>query len=402
MSPFAPRMQRRSQAQHRLIGASRTIRGANGDNVPRRIIRLVGIATHPEPQNVSAENIWHLVAFIQRATFRLQDDQLEDSSELTSGLAESPLVTQWIRATAQLAETVALHQSASIDLPAQILGRLLLSIETGDGMASGLNRRHRTAMSCLKDSIHRYLGESLQHENKRQSIDKLVQRSMYHFAYGLSHEINNPLANISARASDLAMRIEGDREKKSLKTIVDQAMKAHEMLAEMMLSVQVPSLTLVYGDVRSLMMELSRGWSAKAQDRSIRWNSEICDDFLWSAFDRVALSEAISAAVRNAFEACRSGDTLTLVAERTESSDGDLEIRIAIIDNGPGLSKKGLDQAWDLYYSGREAGRGLGIGLAKIRRIIDCHQGRVWLASKERQGCTMEIRLPWKKMTSVS
>ena len=363
---------------------------------------MVGIAIHPEPQNVSAENIWQLVAIIQRATFRLHDDQLDDLSELSLGLAESPLVTQWIRSTDQLTETVSLHPLASIDLPAQILGRLLLSIETGDGMASGLNRRHRIAMSCLKDSIHRYLGASLRSENKRKLVDKLVQQSMYHFAYGLSHEINNPLANIAARASDLALRIEGDREKKSLKTIVDQAMKAHEMLAEMMLAVQVPSLTFVYGDVRSLMMELSRGWSEKAQDRSIRWNSEICDDFLWSAFDRVALSEAISAAIRNAFEACRSGDTLTLVAERTESTEGNLEIRIAMIDNGPGLSQKGLDQAWNLYYSGREAGRGLGIGLAKIRRIIDCHQGRVWLTSKERQGCTMEIRLPWKKMTSVS
>ncbi len=108
------------------------------------------------------------------------------------------------------------------------------------------------------------------------------------------------------------------------------------------------------------------------------------------------MKEALFAAVRNALDACRAGDGVKLIAERVESASGQLEIRVAILDNGPGLTDAALSQAWDIYYSGREAGRGLGIGLAKLRRIIEAHAGRVWLESKNQAGCSVEIRLPWE------
>ncbi len=366
------------------------------------IFRLASLASHPDTQEYAAENLWYLVALIQRATLQLVDDEVDASSDLSSALASSPQYIELVRSCDDLSETVALHQRETHAAPVELLQHLLRQLEAGSGSSIGRNRLHRVAVDSLKDSIHRYLRASLQHKAKLETVDQLVQRSMYHFAYGLSHEINNPLANISARASELAATESGERKRKSLKTIVDQAMKAHEMLAEMMLAVKMPELSFVASDLRGLMLEISHEWRGRSADRNIVWNAMICDDFLWSNFDRVALSEAISAGIRNALEACRSGDSLSLIAQRSESAQGELEIRIAIVDNGPGLSQESLDHAWNLYFSGREAGRGLGIGLAKVRRIIEAHQGRVWLASKARQGCTMEIRLPWKRVPSVA
>ncbi len=363
---------------------------------------MAGISTVSETSDHAAESLWQLVALIQRATFGLLDEVSDAPFELSIGLDASPLFQDLVRSNSLASSTVALHPHSNSDHPAERLQQLLQALEEGTPSAIGSNRKNRVAVESLKDSIHRYLRASLQSKNKQQSIERLVQRSMYNFAYGLSHEINNPLANIAARASELAATANGERERKSLKTIVDQAMKAHEMLAEMMLAVKTPALTIVPGDLRSLVLEVARDWKPRAAERSVGWIAQISDDFLWSVFDRVALSEAISAGVRNAIEACRSGDSLTIVAERTESDEGELEIRIAIIDNGPGLSQKALERAWDLYFSGREAGRGLGIGLAKVRRIVESHQGRVWLASKSQQGCSMEIRLPWKRVPSVA
>ncbi len=54
-------------------------------------------------------------------------------------------------------------------------------------------------------------------------------------------------------------------------------------------------------------------------------------------------------------------------------------IRLEIVDNGPGIPESMQDRIWNFYYSGREAGRGLGLGLCKLKRIVERNQGRlVW------------------------
>jgi signal transduction histidine kinase len=363
---------------------------------------MAGISAVSDTAEEATGSLWELVAMIQRATFGLIDEVGNANHDLSSGLDQNLLFQKLVRSTNASSNTVALHPGSDPEQPADRLQQLLQAFEEESPSWIRTSRKHELAFNSLKDSIHRYLRVSLQFKSKQQQVDQLVQRSMYDFAYGLSHEINNPLANISARAADLATTASSERERKSLRTIVDQTMKAHEMLAEMMLAVKTPALNLAPGDLRAFALLVSREWQPRAAERNIGWIPQIGDDFLWSIFDRIALSEAISAGIRNAIEACRSGDTLTFIAERSESSSGELEVRIAIIDNGPGVSSSALDRAWDLYFCGREAGRGLGIGLAKVRRIVESHQGGVWLESKAQHGCGLEIRLPWKRIPSVA
>jgi signal transduction histidine kinase len=277
----------------------------------------------------------------------------------------------------------------------EIFSQWILCLEEqADQLAKALRCDH-VVLTAIRKAIYDYLNARTHSDISSSSNTRSFERSVYNFAYGLSHEINNPLANIAARASLLCKEIDTPSHVKSLNTISESALRAHEMLAEMMLAVQEPSISCKSGDLRNFLVGCCREWSARTEQCHIRWHTNIGDDFLWSRFDRVSLSEAIGAAVRNALDACRPGDSIELIADRIESDEGRLEIRVALVDNGPGLSEKTIEQAWDLYFCHREAGRGLGIGLAKIRRIIEAHGGRVWLESKEQAGCAVEIRLPW-------
>ncbi|MEX0818839.1 MAG: histidine kinase dimerization/phospho-acceptor domain-containing protein, partial [Pirellulaceae bacterium] len=68
--------------------------------------------------------------------------------------------------------------------------------------------------------------------------DALVREklaSMRELAYGASHEINNPLANISSRAQTLLDDESDPQRRRKLATINSQAFRAHEMIADMML-----------------------------------------------------------------------------------------------------------------------------------------------------------------------
>jgi signal transduction histidine kinase len=49
---------------------------------------------------------------------------------------------------------------------------------------------------------------------------------------------------------------------------------------------------------------------------------------------------------------------------------------------------------FDPFYSGREAGRGLGLGLSKVWRIMELHGGQVLVSSRRGEGTTMTLALP--------
>src|SRR6187431_2234473 len=101
-------------------------------------------------------------------------------------------------------------------------------------------------------------------KSSRESLDELEQAkldAMKELAYGASHEINNPLANISARAQAL-LRDETDPERRrALEAIHQQALRAHEMIADLMLFARPPRLERravdVPGVVNRIVAELA-------------------------------------------------------------------------------------------------------------------------------------------------
>src|SRR5215831_19351365 len=75
-----------------------------------------------------------------------------------------------------------------------------------------------------------------------RAVEAAKLQALYNFAYGLSHEINNPLANISARAQTLLVDEPNPERRRKLATIVQQAFRAHEMIADLMLFARPPIL----------------------------------------------------------------------------------------------------------------------------------------------------------------
>jgi signal transduction histidine kinase len=286
------------------------------------------------------------------------------------------------------------------------LQAILQKLESNDIEFSGLRDSTRDS---LRASMHLLIQNFVSQSRMAEANDQAQRRRFAQFAYGLTHEINNPLANITGRADLLLREVKDPRHQKSLRTIIDSSMRAYEMLAEMMLAIQRPPLRLQPLDLRKPLNTWFSCLTDRMADRNLEWINHIDDDSLWCQADWGAMSEALVTGLRNAIDACQSGDAIEIVAERVDATNDaatdnngfeSQEIRIAILDNGPGLSPDAQRLAWDVYYSGREAGRGLGIGLSKLQRIVEGHRGRVWIDSKPGQGCSLEIRLPWYRRAS--
>jgi C4-dicarboxylate-specific signal transduction histidine kinase len=108
--------------------------------------------------------------------------------------------------------------------------------------------------------------------------------------------------------------------------------------------------------------------------------------------DRVQLQQVILNLLTNAVEAmsgiCAGTRQLCVSTGRTNSGD----ILVAVQDSGPGLDTQNLDRVFDAFYSTKP--RGLGIGLAICRSIIEAHKGRLWASRTEPHGVTFQFTLP--------
>jgi len=221
------------------------------------------------------------------------------------------------------------------------------------------------------------------------------REAIYHFAYGLSHELNNPLANIATRAGVLAHREPVVDRRQMLETIIDNAMRGSEMLGDLMLLARPPKLS----SKSTRLTEWFEAFVARCTDCATKRNLSIdskCDlQSLTASFDPVAITEAVWCLVRNAIEASRENDSVQICFDELDGF-----LRLSICDSGPGLSAEALQSCFDPYYSGREAGRGLGLGLSKAQLIATMHGGTLKINNRSGVGC--EAILTWPRELGVA
>ena len=224
---------------------------------------------------------------------------------------------------------------------------------------------------------------------------------MKELAYGASHEINNPLANIAARAQTLLDDEQDPQRRQKLIAIHRQAMRAHEMISDLMLFARPPKLNPTSFSPPELIRKVVGGLSTLAEERSVQVD---CVDSEFSgeiSGDETQLGVALHAVVKNAIEAVDEGGRVSVAIRRSDIA-GEPWIEIVVGDDGPGISAEVRRHMFDPFFSGREAGRGLGFGLSKCWRIVTDHGGQVVVRCPAGGGAEVSILLPLRSTRQMS
>ena len=238
---------------------------------------------------------------------------------------------------------------------------------------------------------------ALAHVQLRHQFDRGVAEArleaMRELAYGAGHEINNPLANIATRAQALLLEEADPERRRRLSTIVDQSFRARDMIGGLMLFARPPKPRREAADVGAMVaavIESVRGQAA-ARGGRLEYSPPPVPQAVF--VDRVQVEEAIRVIVVNALEAVAAGGRVVLhVTRRPPPEAGFCEVTVA--DDGRGMSFEAARRAFDPFYSGREAGRGAGLGLPKAWRLVESSGGTLLLDSRPGQGTRVSILLP--------
>ena len=214
--------------------------------------------------------------------------------------------------------------------------------------------------------------------------------SLKEFAYGAGHELNNPLANIASRAQTLLREETQPDRRRRLAAINTQAFRAHEMLADMMLFARPPRLAPEPVDLVRLADEVLAELAEDAAAQQTTLHPPGRREPLMITADPVQLRVALRAMCVNSLEALGRAGNVTI--EVASPNDGYAEVTIT--DDGPGISSEIREKIFDPFFSGREAGRGLGFGLSKAWRIVTLHGGQIVVHSQSGRGASFTIMLP--------
>ncbi len=234
-------------------------------------------------------------------------------------------------------------------------------------------------------------------ENKfREVVEAEKLQSMAEFAAGAGHEINNPLTVIAGRAQ-LFLHEETDPERRRALALVNsQAMRVYEMIADMMLFARPPQPSFAMVNVAKIVDEVSADIQAAAAQQETEFSRIGHAQPLEIEADATQLSVAIRALCQNSLEALGHGGCMEIEVQPCHE-----EIVIRVKDNGPGITPEQRRHIFDPFYSARQAGRGLGLGLSKCWRIVTNHGGRIDVNSQPGQGAEFVITLPRQQRRKV-
>ncbi|MHC4601227.1 MAG: two-component system sensor histidine kinase NtrB [Planctomycetota bacterium] len=208
----------------------------------------------------------------------------------------------------------------------------------------------------------------------------------------LAHEIRNPLNSIALNLQLLREGIQdlaGDRGEALVEesgAILEEIMTLNRVVEDLLRFARDPAPFLAEGDARDAVERALRLLAGEAQDRSVRFVRDL-KSIGGVKLDEDMLSRAVYNIALNAIQAMPSGGEL---AVRTEARPHSALIEIA--DTGPGVPVERREKIFDLFFSGRAGGTGIGLPIA--HRIVEGHGGHITVEDAPDGGALFQIHLP--------
>ncbi len=209
------------------------------------------------------------------------------------------------------------------------------------------------------------------------------------FAAGAGHEINNPLATIIGRAQQLLKDEQDPQRRQMLQSIGAQAYRVRDMIGDAMLFGRPPKPALQVVNMAAAAAQVVSGLKDALAVAKCNVDISVASEIELNA-DPAQLAIVLSELIRNSRQALLpTGGTIYVRSTPLEPGF----IQVEVEDQGCGFTDLERKHAFDPFYSGRQAGRGLGFGLPKCWQIIRMHGGTIQIDSPP--GGPTVVRVKW-------
>lgn len=233
-----------------------------------------------------------------------------------------------------------------------------------------------------------------------QELEQNLHRSMKYtvisqLASSIGHEIRNPLSSLAIHTEILNSLTRelptgtDHRQKidKSIHILNSEIERLTKLIDQFFNLAKPKEITLTYENINNVLKEVLELIQQEAYEKSVQIHLRLSRDLPLVNISKDQIKQVIINLILNAFDAMPDGGQLYLSTREHEN-----RVIIVIRDTGSGIPEDVQEKIFDLYFSTKPNGGGIGLAISK--RIIEAHEGRIYFKTKIGEGTSFIIELP--------
>ena len=212
----------------------------------------------------------------------------------------------------------------------------------------------------------------------------------------VTHEVRNPLSSIGLNVDMLGDEIHdpGSESRRLLESIQQELERLESITEEYLRLARLPEPSLTPDDPTHLLRDTAEFVRREMDSAGVELRLDLASQLPAVAMDEPQLRQALLNLLRNAREAMPDGGTAKLEAMRYDGG-----VRIQVHDEGAGIGEEEREHVFDLFYTTKE--RGTGLGLPLTQQIVVAHGGSIACKPRHPHGTTFEVWLPAAAQTTT-
>lgn len=212
---------------------------------------------------------------------------------------------------------------------------------------------------------------------------------------GVAHELNNPLAAINGFSELLISTAADDNVKDMADKISKSAARASSIVQDLLVFSRAPKLEKTTVNIKYMLNETLDLVSEALNTSKISACVDAADDIV-IPLDNAQMERVLLNLVTNSIHALRDskrGDRILLKGYKEDN-----RVVIEVSDNGPGIPENVIQKIFEPFFTTKGFGKGTGLGLSICYNIVRAHGGNITVKSKEGEGTTFVIELPYQEL----
>ncbi len=270
----------------------------------------------------------------------------------------------------------------------------LLSIPLG--MLSQKLKKDKSHIEALNKDLEGYIEELRNIQGKLIQVEKLS--ALGRLTADVAHEIRNPLTSIGGFARRLNNRLaEGTREKDYAEIVVTEVDRLERVLRDVLTFSSETKYKMVFQEINGIIKESLNVYKGVTVDQSVEIREDLNDSLPKVLIDKEQVRLAVNNLISNAIDVMTNGGVLTVKTYMEQLFEVDYVV-VEVGDNGPGLPNEALNMIFEPFFTTKEIGVGTGLGLSICKKIIDEHNGLIFVDSDPGKGTTFKMLFPYQKI----
>ncbi len=242
---------------------------------------------------------------------------------------------------------------------------------------------------------------TLKRVHEMQSIQTEKMSSIGVLATGVAHEINNPLTSVAGYAEALLRRFRDEPSlvndtrlevfPKYLEVIVREAHHCKGIIGGLLNFGRKSDGLKYVVDINALLVEILELIKHQPHYEEMEVAVKLMENIPAILGDPSALRQVFMNLLINACQAIKDGGSVEILSSY---SGEDQAVFVQVRDSGCGIAHDMIDRIWDPFFTTKEVGKGVGLGLALSYNIVKRHGGEISVTSTVGEGSQFMVRLP--------